>query len=140
MPATATNQTLLWRCILWVQYEHSQKTVEQQAQRPQRCYQPDDGKRISGLIKKIKQAYYSQKMEPGSLVNFDRCKKEILNTQALDTAWDVSTRNFYSSVISTYFSWSYHGIPQTITVQLEALASFAEYVKKVGNLPKLPYL
>ena len=119
------NQELLWQAIVWVQWHYSQQPHTKQCDRPQRPYQRDDGKHLATLIEKTNHAYRTKK-QAGEPADFNTSKGDALKTGSLDTP----TRNFYSSVISTYTAWNRSGIPSAAMALLPTLVPFVTYLQR----------
>lgn len=123
------NQTLLWQSIVWVQFTYANLTPLEQRARPQRPYQPDDGKILSPLIGEMRTAYNEAKLTHGKNANFDACKKRIMSENQLAHAWSEATRNFYSSVVATYITWDFRKISAATIRTLAILTPVMQYVQ-----------
>lgn len=105
MSKKVINRTLLWQAIVWAQYKHAHLPASEQIVRPQRPYLPGDGKALSPLISAVRAAYYTDRCTHGKKAQFEACKKTVMDTCQTKYGWSNDTRNFYSSVVSTYITW-----------------------------------
>lgn len=127
MAEKPTDQDLLWRSIVWVLFLYGQLPQEKKEKRPIRGYRTADGKRISFIIKLIKRRYaaaFGGKIEP----DFKTIKESILSDSTEKHQWSIETRNFYSSVVSTYFKWSQEGISKEKQQKLDFILRYANMI------------
>ena len=78
MTSKTVSADLLWKVIIWVEWNYAELSPEQKTERPQRAYHPGDGKTISPIITAVRKAYHAAKLEHGKKANFDTCKKAVL--------------------------------------------------------------
>lgn len=120
---------LLWEVITWVPYRYSGKPKEERRARPIRGYRYGDGAMASTLVKTIRmarhfqlKAYHAGKRDKP---DFESMKKLVVNSLQMEHRWDDVTRNYLSSVASTYITWDNGGKSTLTKKQLERLARFA---------------
>ena len=130
MTKKVINPTLLWQAIVWVQFTYANLPESEQLERPQRPYQPDDGKYLSPLIGDLRATYYAAKLEFGKKADFDACKKDVMRRGQHKHCWDDCTRNFYSSVIATYITWDYGKISAANLRVLKLLTPVMQYTQQ----------
>jgi hypothetical protein len=130
MTKKVINPTLLWQSIVWVQFTYANLPATEQLERPQRPYQPDDGKQLSPLIGNLRAAYHAAKVECGKKADFDACKKAVMRKGQNKHSWDDNTRNFYSSVIATYITWDYGKISAANLRILKLLTPVMQYAQQ----------
>ncbi len=122
--------TLLWEAIVWVQYQYAHLSLPEKKERPQRPYQTDDGKTLSPVIGVVRAAYYAEKVTHGKKADFEVCKKTTMDKLQEKHDWSDATRNFYSSVVSTYIPWD-AGRKQSVATKriLSLLSPLLQYVQ-----------
>jgi hypothetical protein len=116
------EQRLLWAAIVWVSLKYHSGTDAEKKKRPQCTYQADDGKVLGRLIKTIRRNYAVDQLDERS-AQFQTIKAKVLQT-ARDDGLTLEKRNYYSSVIATFFSWLYHGTPASRATIINLVASF----------------
>lgn len=104
------EQRLLWAAIVSVSLQYHLSTADEKEKRPQQGYEPHDGKRIGNLIKEIRRQYDCDRLDRGKTPNFQAIKAKVLQ-QEMNAGLSLEKRNFYSSVIASFFSWRHHGTP-----------------------------
>ena len=114
---------LLKQVVTWVEWTFAQSPDEKKRTRPQRAHKPKDSEVLSDLIKEVRRLYW-QKKQDREPCSFTSCKEDTLQKGF----WDNATRNFYSSVISTYISWNRNGIPREAQEKLPSLVAFADHL------------
>jgi hypothetical protein len=57
------------------------------------------------------------------LADFQAIKSKVL-VKECEAGLSLEKRNFYSSVIATFFSWHYHGTPASRAILANLIASF----------------
>ena len=107
------NLELLLQVLFWVPHKYSDKPQEVKDARPIRGYLEGDGAMASTLIKTIRKARRCQikawKEGRRSEPDFETLKKLVVNSLQWQHGWSRETRNYLSSVASTYITWDYHG-------------------------------
>lgn len=126
------EQRLLWAAIVSVSLKYHSETDATKAKRPQYTYETDDGKWIGELIKLIREKYNADQLDNRS-ANFQTIKARVLQ-QAMKDGLTLEKRNFYSSVIATFFSWFYHGTPASRAAFVNLIASFPAPPKNPNQL------
>ena len=116
------EQRLLWAAIVWVTLKYHSDPPEAKTKRPQHPYQTGDGIKIGGLIKTIRRIYGADQHN-GHSANFQVIKSRVLE-QECKAGLSLEKRNFYSSVIATFFSWLNHGTPASRAQLVNLIASF----------------
>lgn len=94
--------------------------------RPQRPFVMSDTEALVSLIKDINVAYQVACNQLGSAADFQSCKDAVLEKCDLPEP----TRNFYASVLATYFRWRQRKNQSEYEQKmpyLNALAAFTEY-------------
>ena len=128
---TQINAELLWQSIAWVEWRYTEDSPN--CSRQQRPYQANDGKILAKLIKKIRANYHAEKNLLGKEANFKNCKEKVLQAKQKEQSWSEATRNFYSSVVSTYIMWNYQGIPEAEKNLIYQIAAYKSYVTNTST-------
>ena len=116
------EQPLLWAAVVWVSLQYQNETTTKKVRRPQQVYQQDDGKIIGRLIVEIRRQLGGERFDRSG-IKFQTVKARVLQSR-MNEGLSVEKRNFYSSVIATFFSWTYHGTPESRREIVNLIASF----------------
>ena len=116
MTRKKVTKRLLAMAIAWTLYQYEQKSGEQKRARPLRGYHTHDIDVAKEIIEAIR-ADYAQAMHwfgrgQGSRPNFQVMKGQTVDSFAENQGWNTPTRNYFSSVVSTYIGWDSKGIAE----------------------------
>ncbi len=107
--ARKINPTLLFESLCWVLYQYAKQSAEAQRARPLRLYVDGDGAAAATCIRFVRHAYRSQmrafELGKRAKPDFEVTKALVMESLKLQHGWDEETRNFYSSIVSTYMTW-----------------------------------
>lgn len=115
---------LLWAAVVSVSIKHAQAPDTKRKELPQARYSPEDASVLWALVADVRNEHHIQKLQErsgGGKARFEVAKSMVLTQYAKHYSWSIERRNFYSSVISTYFSWSHHGIPEEAQRLIDAV-------------------
>lgn len=99
-------------------------------ERPQRAFALSDTGPLTDLIKQVSQQYQVAKQQHGAGADFKACKDAILKE------WNSPcplTRNLYSSVIATYFTWRRREQRSGYKKKLPHLKSLVRWLEFITN-------
>lgn len=129
--------------MFWVPYRYSGRPKKEREERPIRGYQNGDGAKASTLINAVRMGWHHQLKDFHSgkreHPDFESMKEFVVNSLQKEHNWDMETRNYLSSIASTYINWDSRGQSEMSEEQLAQLARYAlMFYDPNGKLEGMP--